>query len=100
MILLMPPQLNVTIDSIMNNTSKAKESISTKLFLGWFGPHGHDSIVFSVIVLNRNLPGSRFMTMMLLSLLTFTLQSVNVFFRLQYELYGKPFPHSQDHELP
>ena len=29
-----------------------------KLFIGWFGPRGLASIVFAVIVLNENLPGS------------------------------------------
>ena len=28
-----------------------------KLFMGWFGPRGLDSIVFAVIVLNEHLPG-------------------------------------------
>ncbi|MGB3225658.1 MAG: cation:proton antiporter [Desulforhopalus sp.] len=39
------------------------ESTSSKLFLGWFGPRGLASIVFSVIVLNRELPGGRFIAM-------------------------------------
>jgi NhaP-type Na+/H+ or K+/H+ antiporter len=30
----------------------------SKLFIGWFGPRGLASIVFSVIVLEANLPGS------------------------------------------
>jgi NhaP-type Na+/H+ or K+/H+ antiporter len=28
-----------------------------RLFMGWFGPRGLASIVFAVIVLNKNLPG-------------------------------------------
>lgn len=39
------------------------ESIRSKLFLGWFGPRGLASIVFSVIVLNKELPGGRFIAM-------------------------------------
>ncbi|WKD51077.1 cation:proton antiporter [Microbulbifer spongiae] len=31
--------------------------IAEKLFIGWFGPRGLASIVFAVIVLNKNLPG-------------------------------------------
>jgi NhaP-type Na+/H+ or K+/H+ antiporter len=34
------------------------ESHTGKLFLGWFGPRGLASIVFVIIVLNENLPGS------------------------------------------
>ncbi len=29
-----------------------------KLFIGWFGPRGLASIVFSIVVLDANLPGS------------------------------------------
>jgi NhaP-type Na+/H+ or K+/H+ antiporter len=34
-----------------------------KLFMGWFGPRGLASIVFAVIVLNENLPGSHTISM-------------------------------------
>jgi len=37
------------------------ESNSSKLFLGWFGPRGLASIVFAIIVVNEQLPGSDFM---------------------------------------
>ena len=37
------------------------ESVSSRLFLGWFGPRGLASIVFAIIVLDAALPGSRFM---------------------------------------
>lgn len=33
-----------------------------KFFLGWFGPRGLASIVFAIIVLDANLPGSRILT--------------------------------------
>lgn len=36
------------------------ESSASKLFLGWFGPRGLASIVFAIIVMNANLPGSKF----------------------------------------
>ena len=39
------------------------ESSSSKLFLGWFGPRGLASIVFAIIVLEENLPGSRYLAM-------------------------------------
>jgi NhaP-type Na+/H+ or K+/H+ antiporter len=35
----------------------------SKLFLGWFGPRGLASIVFAIIVLNANLPGAQFISM-------------------------------------
>jgi NhaP-type Na+/H+ or K+/H+ antiporter len=36
------------------------ESVSSRMFLGWFGPRGLASIVFAVIVMDAELPGSRF----------------------------------------
>jgi NhaP-type Na+/H+ or K+/H+ antiporter len=38
------------------------ESISSRLFLGWFGPRGLASIVFAIMVLNESLPGGRFIS--------------------------------------
>ena len=35
------------------------EEVKTKLFLGWFGPRGLASIVFTFIVLNENLAGGK-----------------------------------------
>jgi NhaP-type Na+/H+ or K+/H+ antiporter len=39
------------------------EPVESKLFLGWFGPRGLASIVFAIIVLNKNLPGGEFVTL-------------------------------------
>jgi NhaP-type Na+/H+ or K+/H+ antiporter len=39
------------------------ESVSNKLFLGWFGPRGLASIVFAIIVLNSDLVGASFMAL-------------------------------------
>jgi NhaP-type Na+/H+ or K+/H+ antiporter len=39
------------------------ESLSSKLFLGWFGPRGLASIVFAIIVLNKGVPGGEFIAM-------------------------------------
>lgn len=36
---------------------------SHRLFMGWFGPRGLASIVFTVIVLDANLPGGRFIAL-------------------------------------
>jgi NhaP-type Na+/H+ or K+/H+ antiporter len=38
------------------------ESVSSRVFLGWFGPRGLASIVFAVIVMDANLPGGRFIS--------------------------------------
>jgi len=37
------------------------ESVRNCIFMGWFGPRGLASIVFAIIVLNTELPGSEFM---------------------------------------
>ncbi len=37
------------------------KSTRSKLFLGWFGPRGLASIVFAIIVLNKDLPGGELM---------------------------------------
>ena len=34
------------------------ESVSSRLFLGWFGPRGLASIVFAIIVINAGVPGA------------------------------------------
>ncbi len=34
------------------------ESVSSRLFLGWFGPRGLASIVFAIIVINAQVPGA------------------------------------------
>ncbi|GIU53218.1 sodium:proton antiporter [Shewanella sp. KT0246] len=39
------------------------ENIPTRIFLGWFGPRGLASIVFVIIMLERDLPGGDFMAM-------------------------------------
>jgi NhaP-type Na+/H+ or K+/H+ antiporter len=39
------------------------ESVSSRMFLGWFGPRGLASIVFAIIVLEAELPGGDFMAM-------------------------------------
>jgi len=39
------------------------ETTQSKLFLGWFGPRGLASLVFAIIVLNTELPGTDLMAM-------------------------------------
>lgn len=53
----------------------AHESTSTKLFLGWFGPRGLASIVFSIIVLNNNLPHSDFIALVVVLTVSLSLVS-------------------------
>ncbi len=38
-------------------------NVTSKLFLGWFGPRGLASIVFGIIVLNERLPGGETLTL-------------------------------------
>jgi NhaP-type Na+/H+ or K+/H+ antiporter len=49
------------------------EPMSSKLFLGWFGPRGLASIVFAIIVLNADLPGGRFMSSIVVCTVFFSL---------------------------
>jgi NhaP-type Na+/H+ or K+/H+ antiporter len=39
------------------------ESVSSRLFLGWFGPRGLASIVFAIIVINAGVPEGRFLAL-------------------------------------
>jgi NhaP-type Na+/H+ or K+/H+ antiporter len=49
------------------------QSTSSKLFLGWFGPRGLASIVFSIIVPNKGVPGGKFMAMVVVLTVFFSL---------------------------
>jgi len=42
------------------------ESISSRLFLGWFGPRGLASIVFAIIVINAEVPGGEFLALVVI----------------------------------
>jgi NhaP-type Na+/H+ or K+/H+ antiporter len=48
---------------IFLSLSGTGESIASKLFLGWFGPRGLASIVFAIIVVNKDVPGGKFVAM-------------------------------------
>jgi len=39
------------------------ESVSNRLFLGWFGPRGLASIVFAIMVINEKVPNGEFMAL-------------------------------------
>lgn len=49
------------------------ESVRNRLFMGWFGPRGLASIVFAIIVLNTELPGSEFMASVVACTVLFSL---------------------------
>ncbi|MEE9570542.1 MAG: cation:proton antiporter, partial [Gammaproteobacteria bacterium] len=49
------------------------ESTASKLFLGWFGPRGLASIVFAIIVINKGVPGSQFIAMVVTLTVFFSL---------------------------
>jgi len=42
------------------------ESVSSRLFLGWFGPRGLASIVFAIIVINAEVPGGEFLALIVI----------------------------------
>ena len=42
------------------------ESVSSKLFLGWFGPRGLASIVFAIIVINAEVPGGKLLALVVI----------------------------------
>ena len=42
------------------------ESVSSRLFLGWFGPRGLASIVFAIIVINAGVPGGEFLALVVI----------------------------------
>ena len=48
-------------------------STSSKLFLGWFGPRGLASIVFAIIVINKGVPGGKFVAMVVVLTVFFSL---------------------------
>jgi len=49
------------------------ESTASKLFLGWFGPRGLASIVFAIIVLNKGVPEGKFIAMVVVLTVFFSL---------------------------
>ncbi len=49
------------------------EPMAGKLFLGWFGPRGLASIVFMIIVMNENIPGSETMAITVVCTVTLSI---------------------------
>jgi NhaP-type Na+/H+ or K+/H+ antiporter len=63
----------IRIVPIVLSLTGTGEPMSSKLFLGWFGPRGLASIVFAIIVLNADLPGGRFMSSIVVCTVFFSL---------------------------
>jgi NhaP-type Na+/H+ or K+/H+ antiporter len=53
----------IRIIPIFLSLTGSGEPVANKLFLGWFGPRGLASIVFAIIVVNKDLPGGKLMVM-------------------------------------
>jgi NhaP-type Na+/H+ or K+/H+ antiporter len=53
----------IRIVPIVLSLTGSGESISSKMFLGWFGPRGLASIVFAIIVINAKVPQAEFLSM-------------------------------------
>jgi NhaP-type Na+/H+ or K+/H+ antiporter len=49
------------------------EDARSRLFLGWFGPRGLASIVFAIIVLNKDLPGGNLLALVVVCTVFFSL---------------------------
>jgi len=49
------------------------ESSTSKLFLGWFGPRGLASIVFAIIVLNRNVENGQLLALIVACTVTLSI---------------------------
>jgi NhaP-type Na+/H+ or K+/H+ antiporter len=58
---------------IFLSLSGTGESTASKLFLGWFGPRGLASIVFAIIVINKGVPAAKFIAMVVVLTVFFSL---------------------------
>jgi len=58
---------------IFLSLSGTGESTASKLFLSWFGPRGLASIVFAIIVVNKGVPGGKFIGMVVVLTVFFSL---------------------------
>ena len=63
----------IRVVPIVLSLTGSGEPMPSKLFLGWFGPRGLASIVFAIIVLNAELPGGEFMSMVVVCTVFFSL---------------------------
>ena len=78
---------------IFLSLSGTGESTASKLFLAWFGPRGLASIVFAIIVLNEGVPGGKFIAMVVVLTVFFSMVahgvSANPLARLLGQKEGK-----------
>jgi len=58
---------------IFLSLSGTGENTASKLFLGWFGPRGLASIVFAIIVINKGVPEGKFIAMVVVLTVFFSL---------------------------
>ena len=65
------------------------ESTASKLFLGWFGPRGLASIVFAIIVVNSGVPEGKFLAMVVVLTVFFSLVAHGVSANPLAKLLGK-----------
>jgi len=65
------------------------ESTASKLFLGWFGPRGLASIVFAIIVINKDVPEGKFIAMVVVLTVFFSLVAHGVSANPLARLLGK-----------
>jgi NhaP-type Na+/H+ or K+/H+ antiporter len=56
----------IRIVPIFLSLAGSGESISSRLFLGWFGPRGLASIVFAIIVINAKVPGGELLALVVI----------------------------------
>ena len=83
----------IRILPIFLSLSGTGESTASKLFLGWFGPRGLASIVFAIIVINKGVPEGKFIAMVVVLTVFFSLVahgvSANPLARLLGQKEGK-----------
>ncbi|UCH40830.1 MAG: cation:proton antiporter [Gammaproteobacteria bacterium] len=65
------------------------ESAASKLFLGWFGPRGLASIVFAIIVIDKGVPESRFIAMVVVLTVFLSLVAHGISANPLANLFGK-----------
>ena len=74
---------------IFLSLSGTGESTASKLFLGWFGPRGLASIVFAIIVINKDVPEGKFIAMVVVLTVFFSLVAHGVSANPLARLLGK-----------
>jgi len=63
----------VRVLPIFLSLSGTDSTVDVRLFLGWFAPHGLVSDVFAVIVLGSGLPGAKFISLIVILTVFFSL---------------------------